>query len=95
MNWVGGVAPTNNSGNLLVLTGTVQTTNTLDLSLPANTLTFDAAAGAFVVGTASNETLTLSGGITNLTNERPYAAEAAYPVSARGRSFFLGARARF
>jgi outer membrane receptor protein involved in Fe transport len=38
---------------------------------------------------------TLRAGVTNLTNERPYAAEAAYPVSARGRSYFLGATANF
>ncbi len=38
---------------------------------------------------------TLRAGVTNVTNERPYAAEAAYPVSARGRSFFLGATANF
>jgi iron complex outermembrane recepter protein len=42
-----------------------------------------------------NDQFTFRGGIQNLTNERPYASEAAYPVSARGRSFFLGATARF
>lgn len=38
---------------------------------------------------------TLRAGVTNVTNERPFASEAAYPVSARGRSFFLGATANF
>ncbi len=38
---------------------------------------------------------TLRAGVTNLTDERPYAAEAAYPVSTRGRSFFVGATANF
>jgi iron complex outermembrane recepter protein len=42
-----------------------------------------------------NDAFTLRGGIQNLTDERPFASEAAYPVSARGRSFFLGATARF
>jgi iron complex outermembrane recepter protein len=37
----------------------------------------------------------LRAGVNNVTNERPFAAEAAYPVSARGRSFFLGATANF
>jgi outer membrane receptor protein involved in Fe transport len=34
-------------------------------------------------------------GVQNLTDERPFAAEAAYPVSARGRSYFLGVTANF
>ncbi len=42
-----------------------------------------------------SDDFTLRAGVTNVTNERPFAAEAAYPVSARGRSFFLGATANF
>ncbi len=41
------------------------------------------------------DNFTMRAGINNLTNERPFASEAAYPVSARGRAFFLGATANF
>jgi iron complex outermembrane recepter protein len=41
------------------------------------------------------ERLTLTGGINNLTNKRPYLASSAYPVSGIGRLLFLSARARF
>lgn len=34
-------------------------------------------------------------GVSNLTNEQPYIASSAYPVSGIGRSFFLGLRAKF
>lgn len=34
------------------------------------------------------------GGINNLTNEKPFATERAYPVNPIGRYFFIGARAR-
>jgi outer membrane receptor protein involved in Fe transport len=37
----------------------------------------------------------LYGGVNNLTNERPYLASSAYPVSGVGRSFFAGVRAQF
>ena len=33
--------------------------------------------------------------INNLTDEVPYLSSSAYPVSGMGRSFFLGATARF
>jgi iron complex outermembrane recepter protein len=35
------------------------------------------------------------GGVNNLTNERPYIASSAYPVSGVGRYYFVGARANF
>jgi outer membrane receptor protein involved in Fe transport len=35
------------------------------------------------------------GGINNVTNERPFIASSAYPVSGIGRFYFLGMRARF
>ncbi|MEO0590040.1 MAG: TonB-dependent receptor [Pseudomonadota bacterium] len=35
------------------------------------------------------------GGINNLTNEKPFATERAYPVNPVGRYFFLGVRANF
>ena len=35
------------------------------------------------------------GGVNNLTNEEPYIASSAYPVSGVGRSFFVGVRAKF
>jgi iron complex outermembrane receptor protein len=35
------------------------------------------------------------GGISNLTDARPFASSTGYPVSGIGRSFFLGARAKF
>ena len=54
------------TNTFLVMSGAVQTSNVLDYSFSANSLLFDAAAGAFVVGTtATPQTLTLgSGGIT-------------------------------
>lgn len=42
-----------------------------------------------------SDAFTVRAGVNNLTNERPFAAEAAYPVSARGRSYFLGVTANF
>jgi iron complex outermembrane recepter protein len=36
-----------------------------------------------------SETFTVRGGVNNLTDERPFQAEAAYPVSAIGRNFFI------
>lgn len=41
------------------------------------------------------EAYTARFGVQNLTDERPFAAEAAYPVSARGRSYFVGIRTSF
>ena len=41
------------------------------------------------------EAFTARFGVQNLTDERPFAAEAAYPVSARGRSYFVGVTANF
>ena len=35
------------------------------------------------------------GGVNNLTDERPYIASSAYPVSGVGRYFFAGVRANF
>jgi iron complex outermembrane receptor protein len=35
------------------------------------------------------------GGVNNLTNEKPYIASSAYPVSGVGRSYFAGMRAQF
>jgi outer membrane receptor protein involved in Fe transport len=42
-----------------------------------------------------NDSIQLLGGVNNLTNEEPYIASSAYPVSGIGRSFFLGVRAKF
>lgn len=42
-----------------------------------------------------SDKLNVFGGVNNLTDEEPYLASSAYPVSGIGRSFFLGARARF
>lgn len=42
-----------------------------------------------------NDRFSFRAGVNNLTNERPFAAEAAFPVSARGRSYFIGANAKF
>jgi outer membrane receptor protein involved in Fe transport len=36
-----------------------------------------------------SDTFTLRGGINNVTDERPFLAEAAYPVSPVGRNFFI------
>jgi len=37
-----------------------------------------------------SQTVRVYGGISNLTNEKPYVTERAYPVSAVGRSYYLG-----
>ncbi len=55
------------TNTLLILTGATRLTNTLDYNLSANSLTFDAAAGAFTVN--GTNTLTLgTGGITVASN---------------------------
>ncbi|MBA4747970.1 MAG: TonB-dependent receptor [Sphingopyxis sp.] len=41
------------------------------------------------------EVLTFRFGVNNLTDERPFAAEAAYPISAIGRNYFIGFRAKY
>jgi len=41
------------------------------------------------------EALTFRFGVNNLTDERPFAAEAAYPISAIGRNYFFGFRAKY
>lgn len=65
-NW-GGTAPVSDVTNsLLVLGGTTRLTNTLDTNLSANSLTFNASAGRFLVGNSGGSVLTLgAGGITN------------------------------
>ncbi len=47
----------------------------------------------FSIDAADN--FTFYGGVNNLTDEEPFANRVSYPVSPRGRSFFVGARARF
>ena len=42
-----------------------------------------------------NDKFTIRGGINNLTDERPFKAEAAYPISAIGRNFFVGITAKY
>lgn len=42
-----------------------------------------------------NNKFKLRAGVNNLTDERPFRAEAAYPVSAAGRSFFFGVTAKY
>lgn len=42
-----------------------------------------------------SETVSFYGGINNVTNEKPYITESAIPVSARGRSYFMGVSANF
>ena len=42
-----------------------------------------------------NEQFTIRGGINNVTDERPFKAEAAYPVSAVGRNYFIGVTAKY
>jgi outer membrane receptor protein involved in Fe transport len=44
---------------------------------------------------AWSKQLEFFGGINNLTNEEPYIASSAYPVSGVGRSWFLGVRGKF
>jgi iron complex outermembrane recepter protein len=43
----------------------------------------------------ATERFTFYGGVSNLTDEEPYANRVAYPVSPVGRFFFAGARVRF
>src|SRR5689334_15252283 len=55
------------NNTFLVLTGTTQTTNTLNYDLSANSLSFDSAAGPFVIN--GTNTLTIgSGGIGVTSN---------------------------
>lgn len=42
-----------------------------------------------------NEGFEIYGGINNLTNELPFLASSAYPVSGVGRFYFLGIRAKY
>ena len=42
-----------------------------------------------------NENIRFYGGVNNLTGEEPFSTENAFPVSARGRTFFLGVNASF
>lgn len=44
---------------------------------------------------ALNDKFTVRGGINNLTDERPFKAEAAYPISAIGRNYFVGITAKY
>ena len=41
------------------------------------------------VSYAAGEATTLAGGIRNVTGERPFATDRAFPVSPRGRMFYL------
>ncbi|MEO0464105.1 MAG: TonB-dependent receptor [Pseudomonadota bacterium] len=43
----------------------------------------------------SDDRFEIYGGVNNLTNEKPFVTERAYPVNPIGRSFFLGVRASF
>ncbi len=42
-----------------------------------------------------NEQLKFRAGVNNLTNERPFVSEAAYPISPIGRSYFMGITAKY
>lgn len=41
-----------------------------------------------------NDQINVFGGVSNLTDEEPYLASSAYPVSGMGRYFFLGVKVR-
>lgn len=43
----------------------------------------------------ATDRMTFYGGINNVSDEEPYIASSAYPVSGLGRSFFLGVTTRF
>ncbi|TAD74965.1 MAG: TonB-dependent receptor [Sphingomonadales bacterium] len=43
----------------------------------------------------ATDEISFYGGINNLTDEEPYLASSAYPVSGIGRTYFLGVNARF
>lgn len=42
-----------------------------------------------------NDDFTIRSGVNNLTDERPFKAEAAYPISAIGRNYFVGVSAKY
>jgi fibronectin-binding autotransporter adhesin len=67
LNWGGNPLVSDINNTFLVMAGNVQTTTNLDIvGFNANSLTFDATAGTFVIG--GGNTLTLgTGGITNLS----------------------------
>lgn len=46
-------------------------------------------------GLEATDEVTFYGGVNNLTDEEPYIASSAYPVSGIGRTFFLGVTGRF
>ena len=39
-----------------------------------------------------NETMSVYGGVNNVTDEEPYSTQLAWPVGPRGQFFFLGVR---
>ncbi len=86
-NWTSspstGTAPTTDTTNtLLVLAGTTQLTNTLDYNLGANSLSFAAGAGAFVVGNSNSSSLTLGSGGILVSNNSQQAINAPVILAA-------------
>jgi autotransporter-associated beta strand protein len=63
-NWNSGSGPAPGSGDVVTLDGTTQTTNNLDHSFSAVSLTFNSGAGSFDITNAAS-TLTLTSGMTN------------------------------
>jgi fibronectin-binding autotransporter adhesin len=62
-NWLSGIAPQN--GDSVIFAGTTRLTPNMDNSYTLGALTFNNTAGSFVIGTANNSTLTMTGGVTN------------------------------
>lgn len=65
-NWVGDTAP-GYAGDSVTFAGTTRLTPDLNVGHAVTSLTFDATAGAFTLGTSTSSTLTNNGGITNLS----------------------------
>lgn len=65
-NWVGDTAP-GYAGDSVTFAGTTRLTPDLNAGYAVTSVTFDATAGAFTLGTSTSSTLTNSGGITNLS----------------------------
>jgi autotransporter-associated beta strand protein len=61
-NWNPDGVPVNNGTANIIMAGTIDTTNTVDVNFDINSLTFNNTAGAFVINNSGGATLTIRGG---------------------------------
>jgi outer membrane receptor protein involved in Fe transport len=79
-------------GEMLLRGAEIESYETIfgDAAIADETFVFD-LAGEF----KASETVSFYGGVNNISDEVPFVTEQAFPVSPRGRYFFVGARASF